>query len=194
MKKPLVLAVVMAIAPCAATAGELDYTYAEASYARLAMDVGPGADFKLGGMHLRGSALVSENVYLFGHYGLLRGGYHGGDFDHREIHLGAGYRHPIASRIDLIAELAAWNHKVSGASYGTADGTAARANMGVRGRIADRLEGTIKAGFVGGGDSDTAYVFVAGAQYRFNDTWGLSGEVETAKNSVRSSVGVRASF
>lgn len=192
IKKSVVLAALLAAAPFAATAGDLNYTYVEAGYANLDIDsYFVNADFD--GFQLRGSAAVAENIYVFGGYGSVTNDDFGADIDFDELQLGAGYRHAINPRADLIGELGYIAQEVSipGASDDT-DGV--RLSGGIRGLLADNFEGLAKVSYTDGDHFDGDFSFTAGAQYKFTQTWGVVGEIETGDDVTKYLVGVRASF
>lgn len=73
-------------------------------------------------------------------------------------------------------------------------GDGARLGVGVRGLLSDNFEGWAKAQYADGGDFDGDFSGVLGAQVKFNQTWGLVGEVEVAEDINTFSLGLRASF
>ena len=195
MKKQLTLALALAIAPFAASAGELNYTYVEGGYANVEIDgedLGAG-DIDFDGFQLRGSAAVAESVYLFGGYGSVTNDDFGTDIDFSEIQLGAGFRHGLSERADFIAELGYVRQELE-AMGDSIDAKGGRLSVGFRGLMTDRFEGLVKASYNDGGDFDGDFSFTAGAQFKFNPTWGLVGEVEAGEDVTKYLVGVRASF
>lgn len=190
MKKSLVLAALLAAAPFAATAGELNYNYVELGYANVDVD---GVDLDFDGFQLRGSVDVAENVYLFGGYGSATNDDFGIDIDFNELQLGAGYRHGLSDRTDFIAELGYVSQEVEaeGESY---DVDAGRLSAGFRGLLTDNLEGLVKASYTDGNQNDGDFSFTAGAQFKFTQTWGVVGELEAGDDVTKYLVGVRASF
>ena len=195
MNKQLALALVLATAPLAATAGELSYSHVEAGYAHLDLE-GEEAD----GFQLRGSVAVAEHVYLFGGYGKVEGKDY--DVELEESQAGVGLRSPTGERADFIFELGQVRHAVEvDGALGSASETinGGRLSVGLRGLLADRLEGWIKTSYNDGGDFDGSFSAVLGAHFSFNPTWGLIAEVESGElvedaDTVKGLLGVRASF
>ncbi len=182
MKRSLIALSLAALLPLSAQADDkLSYTYVEADY----INVDGDAD----GFGVRGSFEFGQS----GFYGF--GGYNTVEIDNTSIDvdsydLGIGYAHGISDNADLIAELAYLNSDVDG--LGDADGY--RASVGLRGSFSENFEGLVKANYVDGDEFDGDFSGTIGAQYKFNQTWGLVGEVEFADGGESYLFGVRASF
>lgn len=189
----LLLVLALAASPIAASATELSYSYVEGGYARVTLD-GIDGDLDFDGYQLRGSAAVAENIYLFGGYGsATNDDFNGVDLDFNELQVGVGYRHGLSERADFIAELGYVNQELEfeGESF---DVDAGRLSAGFRGLLTDNFEGVIKASYTDGNQNDGDFSVTAGAQFKFNPTWGVIGEVEAAEDATKYLVGVRASF
>lgn len=192
MKKSLTLALLLAAAPLAATAGELSYTYVEADFNRTNVDL-DAVDFDFDGYAVRGSVEFGQSsVYAFGGYAASTNDDLGIDIDLNEGQLGLGYHHTVSDNADFLAEISYVNveAKVAGVSE---DADAYRASIGFRGAIAENLEGLIKVNYTDG-DGGDEFAPSFGAQWKFNQTWGLVGEAELGSDTNRYLVGVRASF
>ena len=191
MKRVLAVAI-LAISPLAAQAGELRHTYVEGGVSRFSEDVpawaGPDLDYD--GGYVRGAVGFGPNWYAFG--SLHRGSDDdGGVFleDRTETTLGLGYAHALGERTELIAELGAERRDLDWADF---DG--ARASTGVRAALGTRMEGWAKATY---SDLDPGYSRFsgqAGALFKIDETWGLTGDVDVRDEGTRYSLGVRASF
>lgn len=192
MKKPLILALLLAAAPFAATAGDLSYNFVEVGYANVDVDF-DGSDVDFDGFQLRGSAAVADNVYLFGGYGSVTNDEYGVDIDFEELQLGVGFRHGLSDRADFIAELGYINQEASAPGV-SEDASGGRLSGGFRGLLADNFEGLVKASYTDGGEFDGDFSFTAGAQVKFNPTWGVVGEIEAGDDVTKYLVGLRASF
>lgn len=180
MKRTLFALALAAALPMSAQAAERSYSYVELDYANVDSD----AD----GFALRGSVNFGESNF----YGL--GSYTSVEVDNTNIdvegfEIGAGYHHALNDNADLIAEIAYQNVEVLGFD---ADGY--RVSGGFRGNLADSFEGLVKLNYLDGNNVDGDFTGTLGAQYKFNDTWGLTGEVEFAEGGESYLVGVRASF
>ena len=186
MKRSLLALALVAIVPFAAQADDkLSYTYVEGNYVGVNADGGIDAD----GFGVRGAFEFGDS----GFYGL--GGYRmieiddvNVDVDNLEI--GVGYGHGLSDNLDLISELAYTNYDVE--DLGDLDGY--RASVGLRGSFTDKFEGLVKANYLDGSDVDGDFSGTVGAQYKFTETWGLTGEVEFGDDGETYLVGLRASF
>jgi hypothetical protein len=201
MKKQIALALALAVAPFAASAGELSYNYVEGSYAHLNIDVDGVGDAHFNGGQLRGSFQVIDQVYLFGGYGKVRNDDAGVDVDFDEAQLGVGFRMPVSDSADFIAELGALRQEIEvGGDSQKADG--GRASVGVRTQAGESLEGWVKASYTDGGDFEGGFSGTVGALFKFNPTWGVLAEIEYGESDdagldvdmTKFLIGVRASF
>lgn len=182
MKRSLIALALAALLPLSAQADDkLSYTYVEGGYVNVDSD----AD----GFGVRGSFEFGQsNFYGFGSYAQVEVDGTNVDVDNTEI--GVGYAHGLSNNVDLISELAYVNAEADG--FGDADGY--RASVGVRGSFSDNFEGLLKANYTDGSDFDGDFSGTIGAQYKFTQTWGVTGEVTFGDNSETYLVGVRASF
>lgn len=207
MKKTLALALALAVAPFAAAADGLSYTYAEGGYNTVHLDDNDLGSGDADGAFLRGSYNVAPSINLFG--GMARVS------DSERIagvrakstitqsELGVGYHQSMSDRVDFIAELAWVRFDAKATVGGTtlADGLAhgGRGAVGIRGQFSDNFEGLAKVNYYDGHDlADGEFTGTIGAQYRFNPTWGISGEIEHGDlygtSTTRYMLGLRASF
>jgi Ax21 family sulfation-dependent quorum factor len=180
MKRALFALALAAALPMSAQASELSYSFVELDY----VNVDGDAD----GFGLRGAYNFGDS----GFYGLA--GYNNVEVDNTNIdvdfyEIGAGYHYGISENTDLIAELAYQNAEVLGFD---ADGY--RLSGGFRGNLADSFEGLVKINYLDGDNVDGDFSGTLGAQYKFNETWGMTGEIEFADGGETYLVGVRASF
>lgn len=196
MKKHLALAVALAIAPFAASADGLDYTYVEGGYANVEIDTGDAfaGDVEFDGFQIRGSAAVSESFYLLGGYGNVSNDEFGGDIDFSELQFGLGYRHGLSERADLVTEVSYLRQEIEADGFGSDDAAGGRVSVGLRGLLADNFEGYVKGSYTDGGDFDGDFSGTVGAQFRFTPVWGVVGEIEAGDDVTKALVGVRASF
>lgn len=186
MKRSLLALALVAIVPFAAQADDkLSYTYVEGNYINVQGDNGVDGD----GFGVRGSFEFGDSgFYGLAGYNQLEADDINIDVDNYEI--GVGYGHDLSENLDLISEIAYLNSDVDG--FGSADGY--RASVGLRGSFSDSFEGLIKANYVDGDDFDGDFSGTVGAQYKFTQTWGVTGEVEFADGGETYLVGLRASF
>lgn len=180
MKRTLFALALAAALPMSAQAAERSYSYVELDYVNVDSD----AD----GFGLRGSVNFGESNF----YGL--GSYTNVEIDNTNIDVegfdvGVGYHHTLNDSADLIAEVAYQSVEVLGFD---ADGY--RVSGGFRGNLAENFEGLVKLNYLDGNDVDGDFTGTLGAQFKFSDTWGMTGEVEFADGGQSYLVGVRASF
>ena len=189
MKKTLFALALAAVLPLSAQAAEpakgLSYTWLEGDY----IDVEGG-----NGWGLRGSFdFGNSGLYGFGSWSKLDGDEDDFDIDIDNdldgTEVGVGSQHPIADKTDLIGELAYRGYKSDDFRV---DG--ARASVGARSAMTDRLEGFVKANYYDMSDYDGDFTGTIGAQYKFTDMWGVTGEAEFGNGDKAWMLGMRASF
>lgn len=207
MRKTLIVAALLAACPLAAHANDtLSYTYAEAGLIRAELDQGDDfSTLKANGGYLRGSYALTDATYVSGGftrvsdsesaYGLKLEG----DLDQYE--LGLGWHMPMSDRVDFLAEAAYVRLDLTvkasymGNSARNSDAlNAGRVSLGLRGAPSARTEAWVKAGAMDGSDMDSEFVGSLGGQFKFNQTWGLVGEVQWLGENTLYSAGVRARF
>lgn len=220
MKKELVLALTLASAPLAASASNLSYSYLEADWSRLTIDGGtsnpnPGvavtvSDADVDGYALNGSFEVSESFYLLGGYRSGAGTSHydirfdtvagtffesgDSDLDAKQLLLGVGYRQPLGEQADLLTEVSYIDTQLDLGDESVLDSRGLRVAVGLRGALANNVEGWVKGQYTDGDAYDGAFGGVIGGQVKFNPTWGLVVELETGDDTMAYQMGVRASF
>ena len=189
MKKTLFALALAAALPLSAQAAEpttgLSYTWLEGDY----IDVEGG-----NGWGLRGSFdFGASGLYGFGSWSKLDADENDfdididNDLDANEF--GVGYHHPVADNTDLIAEAAYRNYDADAYRI---DG--ARFSVGARAAMTDNVEGFVKANYYDMSDYDGDFTGTIGAQYKFTDMWGVTGEAEFGNGDKAWMLGMRASF
>lgn len=188
MKRSLIALALATLIPLSAQADDkLSYTYVEGGYVNVNGDGGADAD----GFGVRGSFEFGDSgFYGFGAYSQVEVDDVPGEVDIDSTQLGFGYAHGLTDNADLISELSYVNTDVEG--LGDADGY--RASVGLRGSFSDNFEGLVKANWTDGSDIDGDFSGTIGAQYKFTQTWGVTGEVEFADGGETYMLGLRASF
>ncbi|CAN5219414.1 hypothetical protein BH11PSE14_BH11PSE14_08180 [soil metagenome] len=181
MKKSLLAFALAAVLPLSANAADkLSYTYVEGNYQK--------ADHGVDGWGLRGSFdFGTSGLYGLGSYSWLNADGVSGNIKANE--LGLGYHHGLSDKTDLIGEVAYRNAKSSNLNI---DG--ARASVGVRSAMTDRVEGFVKANYYDLSDYSGDFSATVGGQYKFNDQWGATAEAEFGSGDKAMLVGLRASF
>jgi len=181
--KRMLLAVALVGLPFAAFAADgLKYTYAEGAYTNL--------DHGVHGPAVRGSyEFGNSGLYATGSYAWLDGKDVPDDVNLRAHELGLGYHHAIAKRTDLVGEV---GYRKAEADNASVEG--ARASIGVRSALGSRVDGFVKGNYYDGADYHGDATASVGGQFKFNDTWGVTAEVEAGNGDRTWLTGVRASF
>jgi len=188
MKKSL-LAVALLAAPAlvlsadASAAEGISYNYVEAGYVASNLEDALDAD----GWGLGGSAAIAPNFHLFGSYNSLE--LDDIDFDIDNWRLGVGYNHEISQRLDLLTRVAYERYETD-----IVDFNGYSVEAGVRGAITPMFEGYALAGYEDGSDFDGDFYGHLGAQVKFNQNWGLTGDVKFAGDDTEWFVGPRFTF
>ena len=211
MKKQLAVALALAAAPFAASAGGHSYTYIEAGYAQLDQELPAPAGFEIddieaGGFYLAGSAAIAPSIHVFGAYrqgdddvGIslpVGGEIASAGVDMSQGVLGFGWHHDLRERTDLVSELSWLRTKidVKNDQEGADEGDDVRVAVGVRHLIADNVEVWIKGNYTDGDVYDGAFSASGGVQYKLTRNWGLVAEAEGGGDTAMFGVGVRAGF
>ncbi|GAA5066772.1 diffusible signal factor-reguated Ax21 faimly protein [Lysobacter panacisoli] len=202
MKRSLLALTLLAALPFAASAAEgVSYTYVEAGYAGTSVDSGPDAD----GWAINGSAAIAPNFHIFGGYSgqetddfdTVLGRVNGVDVD--QWNIGVGYNHELNSQLDLLTRVAYQKSETDGVRVGGIDFSGTDADgwsveAGVRGAFTPNFEGYALAGFEDYEHADSEFYGKVGAQVKFNQTWGINGEVKFVDGYTAYFIGPRASF
>jgi Ax21 family sulfation-dependent quorum factor len=174
----------------ASAAEGLSYNYVEGGYVATNTDAGD-AD----GWGVNGSGAIADNLHVFGGYSGQKtddetiGGVRFDGFDVDQWRVGLGYNHPVAANTDLLARVAYESYDVEG--FDT-DGYSAE--VGVRSALAQNFEGYALAGYEDGDEFDGDFYGRVGAQVKFNQNWGLTGDVKIADGDTQYFVGPRLTF
>ena len=169
MKLSFLLLAVLAAAPFAASAADgISYNYVQGGYVATNPNHGTNAD----GWGLDGSVAIHDNFHLFG-------GWQNQEFDHSNVdwdqyRFGIGYNRTIAPKVDLVARAA--YEKFDAGNFGDADGYSTE--VGVRGAANEMFEGYAFAGWEDYAHVDGDFYGKVGAQVKFNQNWGLAGDVK----------------
>lgn len=177
MKRSLLALTLSAALPFAASAAEgVSYNYVEGGYASTDLKNLPDAD----GFAVKGSVAFHPNFHVFGDYANQEFDNSNLDFD--QWRLGVGYNHQVSPRTDLLTRVA--YEKIDfGSSLGHADGWSVEA--GARAALTNNLEGYALAGYQDGDDVDGDFYGRLGATVKFNQNWGISGDVKLVQGGDR---------
>ena len=193
MKRSLLALTLLAALPFAASAAEgVSYNYVEAGYVATKTDF-DDAD----GWGINGSGAIAPNFHIFGGYSGQKtddftvAGVRFDGVDVDQWRAGIGYNHEISPKADLLTRVAYEKYEVDGDDDGL-DGYSVEA--GVRGALAPNFEGYALAGYEDGDNYDGDFYGRVGAQVKFNQTWGVSGDVKFADGDTQWFVGPRITF
>ena len=189
----------LAAAPFAASAAEgVSYNYVEAGYAATNGDGGLDSD----GWGINGSAAIAPNFHIFG-------GYSGQELDDDfrtldgvdvdQWNFGVGYNHELNSQVDLLTRVGYQKREIDGRDFGGvqfigSDQDGWNVEAGVRGAITPNFEGYALAGYEDYEYTDSEFYGRLGAQVKFNQTWGVNGEVKFVDGYTSYFIGPRMSF
>ncbi|GAB3373653.1 Ax21 family protein [Lysobacter rhizosphaerae] len=193
MHKKLLALTLLAALPFTASATEgLSYNYVEGGYVATNSDSND-AD----GFGINGSGAISDNFHIFGGYtfqktddvtiGAAR--FEGIDIDQWRV--GLGYNYPVAANTDLLARVAYESYDVEDFSD-RLDGFSAE--VGVRSALAPNFEGYVTAGYQDVDTLDGDFYGRVGAQVKFNQNWGVSGDVKFSDGDTQYFIGPRLTF
>lgn len=190
MKKSLLALTLLAALPFVASAAEgISYNYVQGGYvATDGRNSGADAD----GWGLDGSVAIHPNFHLFGAYNRQSPDLFNLDIDQWRV--GVGYNHEISPKVDLVTRIAYEKFETDFADY---DGWSAE--VGARAALLPQLEGYAMAGYEDYNDKDGIefegdFYGRLGAQFKFNQNWGLSGDVKFADGDRQWFVGPRLTW
>lgn len=186
MKRTLLALTLLAAAPFAASAAEgLSYNYVQGGYiATNNNDSVPDAD----GWGLNGSVAVGQSFNILGGYNTQE--IDNTNFNVDEWKLGVGYHYGLTDKTDLVTSVA--YQKLNPDIGSNLNGYSAE--VGVRGAIAPKFEGYAMAGYEDYKKLDGNFYGRLGANVKFNDTWGLNGDVKFADGDAQWFIGPRVSW
>jgi Ax21 family sulfation-dependent quorum factor len=182
----------LAALPFAASAAEgLSYNYVEGGYIATDSD---GADAD--GWGINGSGAIAENFHIFGGYSAQETDEQPffGDVDVDQWRVGVGYNYEVASNTDLLARLAYESYEFDFGQFGSEDLDGYSAEVGVRSALTPHFEGYALAGYEDGDQFDGDFYGRLGAQVKFNQNWGVTGDVKFADGGTQWFVGPRLTF
>ena len=182
MKKNSLLALALVAAlPFAASAAEgVSYNYVQGGYAATNTD---GADAD--GFAGEASFAVHPNFHVFGGYSNQELDNTSIDFD--QYRFGVGYNREVNPSMDLVTRVA---YEKFDAGHGF-DYDGWSAEVGVRGALHPNFEGYAMAGYEDGDTYDGEFYGRVGAQAKFNQNWGVSGDVKFVDGDTQWFVGPR---
>jgi Ax21 family sulfation-dependent quorum factor len=182
MKRSLLALTLLAALPFAASAAEgVSYNHVQGGYTATNGDGNADAD----GFGIDGSVAVHPNFHLFGGYSNQEIDNTNIDFD--QWKLGVGYNYEISPKADLVTRIA--YEKFDAGSGFDLDGYSAE--VGVRGALTSNFEGYAMAGYEDFEQLDGDFYGRVGALVKFNENWGVNGDVKFADGDTQWFVGPR---
>ena len=182
MKQSLLALGLAATLPFAvANAAEgVSYNYVEGGY------VATNSDLDADGFGVNASVAVHPNFHLFGAYANQE--IHHTNIAFYQWRLGVGYNHEISRNAELVTRLAYEKFDAGrGLDY---DGYSVE--VGLRGALAPNFEGHAMVGYEDyGSQFDDDFYGRLGAVVKFNQNWGLSGDVKFVSGDTQWFVGPR---
>jgi len=146
---------VLMLSSAAAMADGLSYSYIQASYQEVDIDLGGGIDADGDGFGVAGSVEIGESWFIFADYSSF-------DFesvvDFTSLSAGAGWHSAISDKTDFFATLGYAEAEVDVQGFGSFDDSGYGASIGVRSMVSDSFELYGSLGYVdlGGGADGTA--------------------------------------
>ena len=191
MKRSLLALTLLAALPFAASAAEnVSYNYIEGGYVGTSTDTIGGFNDTpdTDGWSVGGSGALPPNFHLFGNYSRPEFDDNFGDLD--RWRLGVGYNHEINSSVDLLTRVA-----YEKAEFDAIDLDGWSVEAGVRAGLTPNIEAFALAGYEDYDQGvDGEFYGRVGAQVKFNQTWGINGEVKFVDGYTEYFVGPRISF
>ena len=176
------------LAPLAAAADDMSYTWVDAAYVDLDLDI-PGAPSG-DGYALKGSVGFAQHWFAFAEYDAL-------SIDVVDVNLmsaGLGGHYGLTDHLDLVGRAGYLQIDVSAPGPDPGSESGYLASLGLRGRLADRveLEGSYMQRDTGNGDEG---VWTAGGRFHFTPAFSAGVEYEMGDdNDNLFFAGVRYTF
>ncbi|MEN1925390.1 OmpO family porin [Luteimonas qiangzhengi] len=187
MKQSLLALGLAATLPFAvANAAEgVSYNYVEGGYVSTNAD-GGDAD----GVGINGSVAVHPNFHVFGTY--MNQDLDIGGLDYDQWRIGVGYNHEISRNADLVTRVAYEKADFGRILGQRIDADGYSVEVGLRGALAPNFEGHAMVGYEDyGSQFDDDFYGRLGAVVKFNQNWGLSGDVKFVSGDTQWFVGPR---
>lgn len=192
MKRSLLALTLLAALPFAASAADgVSYNYVQGGYSKI------NSDLNADGWAVKGSAAVAPNFHVFGQYGSSSTNdtptIGGAKIKLDQWEVGVGYNQAISRNVDFVGTLA--YQKADAEALGISvdsDGYAAEA--GVRAAMSPMFEGWAALGYEDAKDFDGEFYGRLGGQVKFNQTWGLVGDVKLVDGDQQYFIGPRLTW
>jgi len=152
------------------------YSFVQAGYQSVDLDVGGGTDFDGDGWALGGSFEIGEDFFVFANYSDI-----GFDFsvDLTQLQAGVGWHTGVSDNTDFFARAAYVSVEVDAPGFGSADESGYGVGVGIRSNVTDLIElyGEISYVDLGSGSDSTA--LGAGIYFNITENFALGIGAET---------------
>lgn len=184
--KALVGTALLAVAPLAAQADEMSYSFVDLGW----LNVNPDGAGSEDGFGLRGSIGFAENFFGYAEY--TNFDVAGVDIDQYSVGLGGYYG--ISERADLVGRIGYAKAEADAGPLGSFDDDGYEVAAGIRGQVAEgfELEGNVIYTDFGGNADDTA--LGVGGRYFFTDNFAVGAEYRVSDDADTAIVSVRFAF
>ncbi len=169
----------------------ISYSYIQAIYQEVEVDVGGGFDADGNGYAVGGSVEINDDWFVFA-------GYASGDLesvvDLDQLTVGGGYHAALSEKTDWFATLAYVSADISAPGFGSADDSGFGVSLGVRSMVSPSLELNASASYVDLGDGADSTGFGAGLWYTVSGNIALGIGASFGDDVTTYGAGVRLYF
>ena len=174
-----------------ALADGISYSYVEANYQEVDIDLGGGFDADGDGFAVAGSAAIGDSAFVFASYG-------SSDLesvvDFSVLSVGAGYHDGLSEKTDWYATLAYVKAELDASGFGSADDSGYGASVGLRSMLSPSLEVYGSVGYTDLGDGADGTAFGVGLWYTVSGNVALGLGASFGEDVTTYGAGVRLYF
>jgi len=169
----------------------LSYSYIQAGYQDVSIDLGNGPDIDGDGYSVAGSVAIADDWFIFAGYSALE---FESIVDLDQLSVGGGYHSAISSKTDWYATLAYLDASLETDFFGSADDSGYGVSVGLRSMVSPSLElyGSVAYSDLGDGIDGTA--FGAGLWYNVSGNLALGLGASFDEDATSYGVGLRLYF